>query len=62
MFAASLDPSLQSDLVLVSSDGVRSPCHAAILAMSSPLLANILPDLVGTEVEKQEILLEWESW
>ena len=56
MFPGCLEPSLQSDLVLVSRDGVRSPCHAALLAVSSPLLANILG-----EVEDQEIILDWDS-
>ena len=56
MFPGCLEPSLQSDLVLVSRDGVRSPCHAALLAVFSPLLANILG-----EVEDQEIILDWES-
>ena len=56
MFPGCLEPSLQSDLVLVSRDGVRSPCHAALLAVFSPLLANILG-----EVEDQEIILDWDS-
>ena len=64
MFPSCLDPSLQPDLMLVSSDGVRTPCHAALLAVSSPLLANILGDLVVMgvrEVEDQEILLDWQG-
>ena len=49
MSPASLDPTLQPDMTLISSEGVRADCHAAVLAVSSPLLANILGELAEGE-------------